>query len=319
MMRRLPHKTKQFFFVLIKLSIVVSAFYFIYDKLTHNSALKFSDFIGFISTKGVFSAKNIILLTFLSGLNWFFEILKWKVLASSVDKINLKQATEQSLGALTASLFTPNRIGEYGAKALYFPSGKRKKVMVANLTGNVLQMLATTVFGAIGLYVFINSYPLKTDFLEFESRSATLILALFSLGFIIVKRSFLKKKIPLNHLKIPKSNLGFCALLSAVRYLIFSFQFFVLLQLFGVNLEYFEAMIIISSMYLLASVIPSIFVFDVLIKGSVAVFLFSLAGVNNVIVLSVVTIMWMFNFMFPSLVGAYFVLTFQPRKKTVTV
>lgn len=319
MMRRLPHKTKQFFFVLIKLSIVVSAFYFIYDKLTHNSALKFSDFIGFISTKGVFSAKNIILLTFLSGLNWFFEILKWKVLASSVDKINLKQATEQSLGALTASLFTPNRIGEYGAKALYFPSGKRKKVMVANLTGNVLQMLATTVFGAIGLYVFINSYPLKTDFLEFESRSATLILALFSLGFIIVKRSFLKKKIPLNHLKIPKSNLAFCALLSTVRYLIFSFQFFVLLQLFGVNLEYFEAMIIISSMYLLASVIPSIFVFDVLIKGSVAVFLFSLAGVNNVIVLSVVTIMWMFNFMFPSLVGAYFVLTFQPRKKTVTV
>ena len=36
MIYSLPYKTKQFFFVLIKLSIVVGAFYFIYQKLANN-------------------------------------------------------------------------------------------------------------------------------------------------------------------------------------------------------------------------------------------------------------------------------------------
>ncbi|WP_342448680.1 hypothetical protein [Tamlana crocina] len=300
--------------MLIKLSIVMAAFYFIYDKLTNNGALKFSDFWNYILKNGVFSTKTIILLTFLSGFNWFFEILKWKVLGSSVEKITLKQAAEQTLGSLTASLFTPNRIGEYGAKALYFPFGKRKQVMIANLTGNVLQMMATTVFGVIGLYFFINSYQLKMFFLKPEGYPFFGFLVIVLLGFLF----FFRKKLTLKKFKISKKQLGFCALLSVIRYFIFSFQFFVLLQLFGVNLNYFEAMTIILSMYLLASVIPSIFVFDVLIKGSVAVFLFLLAGVNEVIVLSVVTIMWVFNFMLPSLLGCYFVLTFQPKRNTVS-
>ncbi len=313
-MLRPIYKIKQFFFVLIKLSIVIAAFYFIYDKLTNNGALTFSDFWGFILKNGVFSTKTIVLLTFLSGFNWFLEILKWKVLASSVEKTNFKQASEQSLGSLTASLFTPNRIGEYGAKALYFPFGKRKQVMIANLTGNVLQMMATTVFGSIGLYFFINNYQPKMFFLKPEGYLIFGFLVMVLLGCLF----FFRKQLTLKKLKTPKNKLGFCALLSVMRYFIFSFQFFVLLQLFGVNLNYFEAMTIISSMYLLASIIPSIFVFDVLIKGSVAVFLFSLANINEVIILSAVTAMWAFNFMLPSVLGCYFVLTFQPRKNTVS-
>ena len=62
----LPYKTKQFFFVLIKLSIVVGAFYFIYQKLVNNDALSFSDFINFLETNTVFSTKNILTLLVLT-------------------------------------------------------------------------------------------------------------------------------------------------------------------------------------------------------------------------------------------------------------
>ena len=84
-----------------------------------------------------------------------------------------------------------------------------------------------------------------------------------------------------------------------------------LLQIFQVNLSYLNAMIIITAMYLLASIIPTIFIFDVIIKGSVAVYLFSGADINELIVLSIITIMWLLNFVMPSLFGSYYVLRFN--------
>lgn len=105
-----------------------------------------------------------------------------------------------------------------------------------------------------------------------------------------------------------------CLILSTGRYLVFSFQFYLLLHFFGVEVSYKNAMIVITSMYLLASVIPSIFIFDVVIKGSVAVYLFSIVGVNELTTLSVVTCMWLLNFVFPSIVGSVIVLKFKLPK-----
>ena len=75
-------------------------------------------------------------------------------------------------------------------------------------------------------------------------------------------------------------------------------------------------MIVITSMYLLASIIPSIFIFDVVIKGSVAVYLFSIVGVNELTVLCIVTLMWLLNFVTPSVFGSYYVLNFNLPKNT---
>ena len=55
MLDSLSYKTKQFFVVLIKLSIVVGAFYFIYLKLTENETLDFRVFIDFLIKKEGFS------------------------------------------------------------------------------------------------------------------------------------------------------------------------------------------------------------------------------------------------------------------------
>ena len=78
-----PYKTKQFFFVLIKLSIVVGAFYFIYSKIVENENLEFNEFIAFLKENRTFSLKNIIFLLILSSFNWFFEILKWQQLVKT--------------------------------------------------------------------------------------------------------------------------------------------------------------------------------------------------------------------------------------------
>lgn len=318
-MYRSPYKTKQFFFVLIKISIVVGAFYFIYQKLANNSELEFSIFIDFLSKKDIFSIKNTLFLLFLSIFNWFFEILKWQNLVSFVKKITFKNALEQSLGALTASLFTPNRIGEYGAKAMYYNSNYRKHILLINLISNMLQMSITVILGIIGFSFFVSNYHIEINYNKLSFILILTIIILFFIGYIIHKNKFTIKGFSLIKIKdfifrFPKNKIFLGFLLSLLRYAIFSFQFYFLLIILHVNIDYFIALTVITSMYLLASIIPSIFIFDVLIKGSIAVYLFSFLGVNELTILSIITIMWLLNFVLPSIFGSYYVLNFNLPK-----
>ena len=321
MASRFSYKSKQFFFVLIKISLVVVAIYFIYQKLTKNSTLEFSYFIQILSKNGVFSLHTVVFLLFLSSFNWFFEILKWQQLVSSIQKISFTKSIEQCLGSLTVSLLTPNRIGEYGAKALYYTSRLRKRVLFINLISNLLQMLVTVVFGIIGILLLSQSQNLHINGLKFIN---ILLIGISSCGLIIfiirktnIKiRGFSLQKIKLFIIEFSKKSLALGAVFSFFRYLIFSFQFYYLLLLFGVEISYLEAMQLITSMYFLASIIPSIFLFDVVIKGSVALYVFSLIGINDLIILSIVTCMWILNFVLPSIIGGFYVLHFKfPENK----
>ncbi|WP_304142686.1 lysylphosphatidylglycerol synthase domain-containing protein [Mesoflavibacter zeaxanthinifaciens] len=314
----LPYKTKQFFFVLIKLSIVVGAFYFIYQKLLNNPELKFEDFLNFIDKNKLFLTKNIIFLVFLSSFNWFLEILKWRFLISKIKTISFLEATEQSLGALTASIFTPNRIGEYGAKAIYFEKPQRKKVLLLNLVSNMLQMSGTVILGVIGFIFLYKNYEVDIDYRFIKALILLTLIALFAVFGLKQNRFNIKgfsfEKV-INYIKnLGLKYLGIGFLLSVLRYAVFSFQFYFILTLFGVQLNYVEAMILITSMYLLASIIPTISIFDVVIKGSVALYVFGLAGINQLPILSCILLMWLLNFALPSVFGSYYVLNFNVLK-----
>ena len=252
----------------------------------------------------------------LSLFNWFLEILKWKTLVATVEKINFKNALEQSLGSLTASLFTPNRIGEYGAKAIYFTSGKRKKIVLLNLLANVMQMSTTVFFGSIGLCLLHSKYNLNIDYYKVTQFIVIILVIVLFATFGLKQKKFNIKGFSIerllqfyNTVSLKTKIIGI--ILSIMRYLVFSFQFYYLLQIFGVNMNYYNAMIVITSMYVLASVIPTVFIFDVVIKSSVAVYLFSLVGVNDFTTISIVTLMWLLNFVLPSLFGSYYVLNFN--------
>jgi len=313
------YKTKQLLLLLLKLSVVVAAFYFIYTKLTRNKNLQFSQFIAILNENESFSIRNIAFLVVLSFFNWFFEIIKWKNLVSSIKPISLINATEQSLGGLTASLITPNRIGEYGAKAMYYTKPFRTKIVLLNLIGNLTQMAITTGLGSIGLLFFINRYSIKINYSTVLQYSVVALLIGLLLLFITKQNHFKIKGFSFRSVIVFLKSISATThiknvLFSLIRYTLFSFQFYYLLIIFGVNISYFEAMIVITSMYLLASIIPAISILDFVIKGSIAVFLFSFLNINELTILTTTTLMWLFNFVLPSSVGSYFVIKFKLPK-----
>ena len=56
----------------------------------------------------------------------------WR-LVEVIEKISLYTATKQVLAGVTAGLFTPNGIGEYAGKALYFPKHETKRILFLNV------------------------------------------------------------------------------------------------------------------------------------------------------------------------------------------
>ena len=238
------------------------------------------------------------------------------MLVSSIEKITFIESLQQSLGALTASLFTPNRIGEYGAKAVYYKKGFRRKIMLLNLIGNGAQMVTTTIFGVAGLLYFFSRFDVNLE--VYRLRKITYLLALL-IPIIFLGSSYGVKKIQGFNIdrirkfikELPKSLHLKNGLFSIIRYLIFSFQFFFLLTTFKVDIDYLTAMALISSMYFIASIVPSLSFFDWLIKGSVAVWVFSFYPVNELIMVSITLLMWSLNFALPAIFGSYFVLNFN--------
>ena len=316
MYNQLSNKTKQIAFFLIKLTIVGSACYFIYNKLFHNQHVDYESFINQLENSVFNDFTTILLLIGFSLTNWFLEIIKWKTLAFTVKKITFFEAFQQSLGSLTASLFTPNRIGEYGAKAIYFKKGNRRKIMLLNLLSNMAQMTVTVILGIIGLIIFINHFKIEIDLYRF--RKVGYILAVL-LVFIITGSVKGYKKIRgfyidriIEYIKNMPMKVHICnSGLSLFRYVVFSHQFYFLLLIFGVETDYFTAMSLITSMYLLASIIPGLALLDWVIKGSVALWIFSFIGVNELVIVTIVLLMWALNFGIPALLGSYFVLNFK--------
>ena len=73
------------------------------------------------------------------------------VTTTTIQPISVGEATKQVLSALTAGIFTPNGLGEYAGKALYYDKSKTKQIIFLNLICNGVQMILTIIFGLLGV------------------------------------------------------------------------------------------------------------------------------------------------------------------------
>lgn len=290
--------------------IVGGAFYFIYNQLANNDKLDWQKFLVLFNKNQSVLGIGFILL--LSVLNRLFEILKWQNLVSYLRPISLGEATKQVLAALTAGLFTPNGVGEYAGKVLYFDKKEAKKIVFLNLICNGIQMILTVVFGVFGLLYFNaqhNIITAKTVGIIFGCCLVLFGIVSFSKKINIKGYSIEKLIHKIN--EIPKSIHQKNTFLAFLRFMAFSHQCYFLFLAFDVDLPYLILMSAITSVYFLASSLPTFQFLDFAVKGSVAVYFFGILGVNEWVVIFVTTLMWFLNVVLPVLIGSYFVLNFK--------
>ncbi|PKA82589.1 lysylphosphatidylglycerol synthase-like protein [Ulvibacter sp. MAR_2010_11] len=313
-MLALSHKSKQYLLVTLKVFVLGITFWYIYSKVSDTNAETITTL-----TEAIQHKNSWILFVFvgLAGINWILEILKWQTVIAPVKQLTFWEALKQSLMALTTSLATPNRIGDYGAKAYFYAAGTRKKVLLLNFFSNVSQMAVTLIFGILGLLIVISKYSLSFSVLKIAAFVVALTV-LFVVGYLFKEKELLIKGLSIKKVidfikKLPASLRVKVWFLSLLRYACFTYLFLLLLRYFEVDIAFSQAYPLIFAMYLLVSLIPTLFIFDVVIRGGVAVWLFSLAGVPELAVLCTVLVMWLLNFVIPALLGSFFVVTYKPE------
>ena len=111
--------------------------------------------------------------------------------------------------------------------------------------------------------------------------------------------------------------------LSLFRFVVFSSQMYLLLKIFSVDLPFFHAMIIIAVTFFVMTIIPTITITELGIRGSVALFLIGMyfGGSDiapqsiNLGIIAASTSLWIINLTIPALIGAIFVLNLKFFRK----
>jgi hypothetical protein len=96
--------------------------------------------------------------------------------------------------------------------------------------------------------------------------------------------------------------------LSALRYFIFAFQFYILLQLFFVHISLLYAMSTVFVIFWLMAVVPSIAIAEVGMRAQMSVLFLGAYSNNTFGIISASIILWFINLIIPALLGSLFTL-----------
>jgi hypothetical protein len=253
----------------------------------------------------------------LMPLNWGLESLKWMKLMRPFLEMPFKKAYRAILAGVTISIFTPNRIGEYGGRILEVEARYNWRGVLATLVGSFSQLIVLISFGLAGALYYLHQF----EMIDFFVLSSSLLIG-GSLVFIMLFAYFnvdmalpLVKKLPLGKWKRPVYRqilvlrsydaklLGQVLLLSAVRYLVYSFQYYLILRFFGFSIPLFIALAGIATIFLVQTSIPLPLVVGLLVRGEIALSVWGFVDTNELGILAATFLLFIINLSVPSLLG----------------
>jgi uncharacterized membrane protein YbhN (UPF0104 family) len=286
----------------------------------------------------------------LMPLNWGAETRKWLLLLRAfAPEASWRLALRGVLAGVTLAVFTPNRLGEFGGRALALPPELRWRAAAANVVSTLSQTLVVLSAGGAGLWWLAREVLRPQPFYSTAVATLTLlgVAALsafyFRVGAVrrfvircsssIVCHFFPPKALPHPSLLTPHSSplsprrqwrglLRGAAVLgrfqqktlwavlgwAALRYAVYTAQYFFLLQFFGVKTGLWGGLAGISTLFLLQTGIPLPPAMGLVARGGLAVQVWSLFEANELSSLSATFALWILNLILPALVGTFFLL-----------
>jgi uncharacterized protein (TIRG00374 family) len=265
------------------------------------------------NARGVFYLFIIILLMV---MNWSFEALKWKLLLQNIQDITFLRSLRAVLSGVTVSFFTPNRMGEFAGRILYLEQGNKIKGAMATFVGSTAQLLITLQFGFVA-FTLIGPQLVNIDLKLLYTYDVLLCILFFVLTFlwihiadlsrILSRITILKKFEKITNIfgNFKRRELAYTYLLSFLRYVIFCTQQFLLLKLFNADVNYLFCFLLSGLSFLIITIIPSIAIGELGVRGSVNLTVFALANIDASLILIATFSLWLINLAFPAFIGSF--------------
>lgn len=248
--------------------------------------------------------------------NWSAEAVKWQKLLQYFEPVDFFTSLKSVLSGIALGLYTPNRVGEPAGRVLFLRGNRKQAALQAGI-GALSQISVTLIAGFTGFFFLWDVYfPGMIEYgLYIEGGLIlsvfVLLLSYFNLKrFISISGRIFKKwsnrKFLIQYQRFSFKYLFELLAISSARFLIFSGQFYLLLLSFGATVSFGNAMAAISITFLANTLIPSTTLMQLGVRGSAALFCFSIFGLSPEVVLPAVLLLWVFNVLLPSLAGMYF-------------
>lgn len=270
------------------------------------------------------------LIVLLSFVNWMIESYKWKFVISPLIKLPYADALKSVLIGIFFSLFIPNRAGDFLGRVYSVSNSDKGKLSILTLLASYAQLLATLIFGTVGLTFFyffykdafiqINLYLMLALVCSWIACFVGVILYFKSSILVTIGRSrksrfVLKIKSWVEILRnVHAFNLFVVLELSILRYFIFSFQMWLCLKLVGVDLNSFDVFFFITVYYLVLTFIPTVVYTEIGIRGSLSIYLFGLLlyitgtpEYDYQFAVSFASVLvWIVNIVMPAILGSFY-------------
>ncbi|HMR84361.1 MAG TPA: lysylphosphatidylglycerol synthase transmembrane domain-containing protein [Niabella sp.] len=265
----------------------------------------------------------LVLTILLMMVNWGLEAWKWMLAVRRVQEISFVRAFKAVFSGISFSISTPNSIGEYVGRVLYMSEGNRIKAIALTIVANMSQLIVTFLMGTVALFFL-------KDHLTAESNIPGSLASgiLYTSAFIVITLTLFYFRLPwLIKIidKLPQISRFSWAIeaiehinatlllkflsLSVARFVVFSLQYFLLFQLFKVDVSILQSWMGISVMFLIMAIIPTIALFtDLGLKNELSIRLMGLFTNNHLGVSLTSLSIWLINLVVPALIGSLLIL-----------
>lgn len=310
-------KKSKILFQTFKILIIIVSIWYIAFKVysEKQNGLLFYELKNYIFIDWVYLLTAIMLMP----VNWILESAKFKLLVRHLQTISLYESIKSVLSGITVSIFTPKRIGDFGGRIFILETKNRVSGIFATLLGNLSQLLVTLTVGSALFYIYL---PMNAAFKDIDINISIIFLitiVVIAIGltvyFNISKIGMLLGKLPVfkKHTdfilfiqKYKKSELLNYLSISFLRYVVFTFQFYLLLKFFGIEISYFKAFIGISQVYFIMALVPTFALGELGVRGSIGVFILGAFTTLSSGIVAASVLLWIINLAVPAVFGTYY-------------
>lgn len=273
----------------------------------------------------VFSSAKLfyfIPVVLLMVLNWSIEAIKWKLSVKPIQPIGFLKAFRAVLSGVSFSVSTPNRIGEYLGRVLYMDEGNRLRTISMTMVGSLSQLIITILMGAAGLIIMkrdieaahlVQGLWLQVIIYGVLTVLAVLTVFYFRLSWLVRLLNRLPGSKRFLYLVQTLEELDATLLLrllsfSLLRYIVFIVQYYLLFQLFDVNIGMWQTFWTVSVTFLVMAVIPTFAIAELAQRGYVAKMVVGIYSGNIAGIIFATTGIWFINLVLPAIAGSLLIL-----------
>lgn len=264
----------------------------------------------------------IVIVMLLAGVNWGVEAFKWKLLMRPVEVVSYGQAVRATLAGTSVGMLTPNRSGEYVGRIWFVQPGARLRAGFATVLGSMAQFTSTMIAGAVAVVVVLCTgavVPWEGKWianvvlaLALLVSGASLLLYFFprmlqaAVAVLPVLQRLRGSSMVLSEFSTREQThvLG----LSLLRYAVFAAQFVILLTLCCGPTLWKEAALAVPLIYLVTTLMPTMLLTELGVRGGTAVAILSPWGLNEPGILTACFTLWVINLLLPAAIGSVLLL-----------